>query len=106
MVPRPNSSSGNDILPPCIFPVLLIGFSSLFFFSVLMCPFTQQRGEVDLGGEGLQAAGTHLGARNPAAGSSPACKEQPQHNFTTGEQNGENVALETRCTFSTLKAVA
>lgn len=71
-----------------------------------MCPFTQRRGEVDLGGRELQAAGTHLGARNPAAGSSPACKEQPQHNFTTREQNGENVALETRCTFSTLKAVA
>lgn len=31
MAPRPNSSSGNDILPSHIFPVLLIGFSSLFF---------------------------------------------------------------------------
>lgn len=33
MAPRPNSSSGNDNLPPCIFLVLLIGFSSLLFWA-------------------------------------------------------------------------
>lgn len=39
MAPRPNSSSGNDNLPPCIFPVLLIGFSSLLFCCFFfLCP--------------------------------------------------------------------
>lgn len=60
---------------------------------------------MDLSGEGLPAADTHLGARRLAAGSSPAREEPPQHNLMTGEQNGENVRLGTRCTFSALKAV-
>lgn len=60
---------------------------------------------MDLGGEGLQAAGTHLGARGPAAGGSPAHQEQPPHNLLPGERNGENVRLETSRRFSTLQAV-
>lgn len=97
MAPRPNSSSGNDILPPCIFLVLLIGFSSLSPHPILMCPSTQWQGEVVLGGEGSETSSSKQLS---------CCEEQPQPSLMTGEQNRENFALETRCTFSALKAVA
>ena len=103
MAPGPNSSSGNDILPPPIFPVLLIGFSSPFLFLLLFvffffCPNVPLRSMAGRGGFGWRGA---PGCWHRAGDKAPGSR---QLSSRAGEQKGENIRLETSCTPSGLRA--